>query len=362
MFLFLYLKAFGGTGGIEKFNRAMLKALDILSRESAEDIYIYSAYDGQIQPAYYSGKHYKGFSTHRIWFTLYSLWKGLQADRLLLGHINLALIAFVLKMFRPGLKVVLVTHGIEVWGNVSRLQKSVLNSADEILSVSNYTRDILISKHNIRAEKIRIFHNTLDPYFNPLVSSGDVIRLKERLEIPAEARVLLTIARLKTTELQKGYDKVLSVLSSLVKSGKDVYYVLGGKYAPEEYTRIKMLAEELGIANRLILPGYIQDKEMPLYYHMADVFTMPSKKEGFGIVFIEAMSCGTPVVAGNKDGSRDALIRSELGSLVDPDNIEEITLAVQQHLDSGKTQNAEAVLAIQETFGFNQFCKNVKTI
>ena len=61
---------------------------------------------------------------------------------------------------------------------------------------------------------------------------------------------------------------------------------------------------------------------------LADVFVMPSTGEGFGIVFLEAMACGCPVVAGNRDGSVDALAHGELGRLVDPHSSEELLRAL----------------------------------
>lgn len=60
------------------------------------------------------------------------------------------------------------------------------------------------------------------------------------------------------------------------------------------------------------------------HYNLCDVFALPSKGEGFGIVFLEALACGKPVLAGNQDGSIAPLADGKLGCLVDPDNVEEI--------------------------------------
>ena len=82
------------------------------------------------------------------------------------------------------------------------------------------------------------------------------------------------------------------------------------------------LVEEKNLTNNFILTGYIEDKELTDHYLLADVFVMPSTQEGFGIVFLEALVCGLPVIAGNKDGSVDALLNGKLGKLIDPDNIQ----------------------------------------
>ncbi|MBA7664368.1 GDP-mannose-dependent alpha-(1-6)-phosphatidylinositol monomannoside mannosyltransferase [subsurface metagenome] len=78
----------------------------------------------------------------------------------------------------------------------------------------------------------------------------------------------------------------------------------------------------------VILTGYVPDNKLVDYYNLCDVFVMPSKKEGFGIVFLEALACGKPVIAGNKDGSVDAILNGNLGALVDPDNLEQITESI----------------------------------
>jgi phosphatidylinositol alpha-1,6-mannosyltransferase len=65
---------------------------------------------------------------------------------------------------------------------------------------------------------------------------------------------------------------------------------------------------------------------------MADVFVLPSKKEGFGIVFIEALACGLPVICGNADGSIDAIRNGELGTAINTDNDKELEDSIANQL------------------------------
>lgn len=362
MFLFLYLKAFGGTGGIEKFNRAMMKALENREYQLKEKILIYSAYDNLPDPQYHSGLHYKGFSIRKVQFTLESILKGLRAETLLISHINLAFIAIVLQILNPRQKQILITHGIEVWGELSWLKKKLLHSKINILSVSNYTRNILVSKHQIPAEKISIFRNTLDPFFNPEINPNSILSLRTTYKIPPDAKILMTIARLKNYEKAKGYDKVIRILGELIQKNINVYYILAGKYSEDEHARILQLATECKVENRIILPGFIQDTDMPAHYKLADLFIMPSTKEGFGIVFIESMACGTPVVAGNKDGSPDAVLHESLGSLVDPDDQEQILSAALYWLQKGKAEVANSSHLVWDSFGFEKFKQHVNQL
>jgi glycosyltransferase involved in cell wall biosynthesis len=95
------------------------------------------------------------------------------------------------------------------------------------------------------------------------------------------------------------------------------------------------------------------------HYRMCDVFAMPSKGEGFGIVFLEALACGRPVIAGNCDGSRDAVLDGELGFLVDPDSPEAVAAALMDVLDEsvpGPRKNSDYLRQKTiEAFGKERF-------
>jgi phosphatidyl-myo-inositol dimannoside synthase len=124
---------------------------------------------------------------------------------------------------------------------------------------------------------------------------------------------------------------------------------------------------ELGLTENVILGGYVPDHELRSHYNLCDVFAMPSKGEGFGIVFLEAMACGKPVVAGNKDGSVDAVLNGQIGALVDPDSVDEIGLTLVQTLAREYPQkllfNPDALRrkAI-EVYGYNQFVSQFQRI
>jgi phosphatidylinositol alpha-1,6-mannosyltransferase len=363
MFLFLYLKAFDSTGGIEKFCRSMMKALELRkASEQEEEIIILSAYDTMPDKKYHSGVDYKGFGKNRIAFSIECILVGLKANKVLIAHINLAFLGCLLKWLRPSIKLISVTHGIEVWGKLSWIKKKLLCMSDEVLAVSQYTKNILIEKHQIPIQKIKIFRNTLDPYFSANSDPKRIKQIKRDLNIPHNAKVLLTIARLKTYEKSKGYDKVIQSLPKLLDEYPTLHYILAGKYSQAEHKRILELIQLLGLQNHVHIPGFIDDQDLPNYYSLADAYVMPSTKEGFGIVFIEAMACGTPAIAGNKDGSSDAILCNELGCLIDPDDYRQIQNAIRFWLNKGKDSAQQASHLIWDTYGFSVFCQNVKQL
>src|SRR6202011_918107 len=150
--------------------------------------------------------------------------------------------------------------------------------------------------------------------------------LLKRYGLAANQPVILTIARLASAERYKGYDQLLRAMPLVREQFPNVGYVLRGR-GPDR-ARIEALIRDLDVSANVTLAGYVADHELRSHYNLCDVFAMPSKVEGFGIVFLEALGCGKPVLAGNKDGSVDAVLNGALGVLVDPDNVTEIANAL----------------------------------
>ena len=150
--------------------------------------------------------------------------------------------------------------------------------------------------------------------------------LHEKFGLPPDRRIILTICRLDAAEGYKGYDQILQVLAAVRRTVPPAHYILGGR--GDDLPRIQRLVADGGLGDAVTLAGFVPDDELVAFYQSCDVFAMPSRKEGFGIVFIEALACGRPVLAGNRDGSVDALLDGELGVLVNPDDPDEITAAL----------------------------------
>ena len=91
---------------------------------------------------------------------------------------------------------------------------------------------------------------------------------------------------------------------------------------------------------------------------MADIFAMPGRGEGFGIVYLEAMACGIPVVASKADGSRDAVRDGQLGILVDPDNPEEIVKGILDALSDNERRAPDGL----DYFSFENFQRRINDL
>lgn len=251
-----------------------------------------------------------------------------------------------------------VAHGIDVWNIAgSRIAKG-LQGANVILPVSQYTEDKLRGEIKANLPPTQILTNTFDDkQFYP---AAPVLEWRERLRVDLSTKVLLSICRLDRSETEKGYDKILDIMPELLATHPDVVWVLGGR--GNDLDRVKVKAEKLGVSNACRFPGFIPDEELADLYRSSDLFVLPSKKEGFGIVFLEAAACGLPVIAGNLDGSVDALAHGELGLLIDPDSREELLRAITHTLEQNNVEPTLLHRACVEKFGKEAFRNRLRAI
>jgi glycosyltransferase involved in cell wall biosynthesis len=142
---------------------------------------------------------------------------------------------------------------------------------------------------------------------------------------------MLTLTRLASTEKAKGYDDVIRAMADL-EEFPEMKYILAGKFSDEEYKRINQLCTEMGVADRVEMPGFIPEKDIPGLFSKATLYVMPSTKEGFGIVFVEAMYFGLPVISSNADGSTDALRDGKFGLMVKPGDHAQLCEAIRKVL------------------------------
>ncbi len=285
-----------------------------------------------------------------------------RPDLIITTHVNFAPVArWLQKLF--GIPFLAIGHGVEVWDIPSEQVKRALRAANRLLAVSECTRQRMAAAIGIRTDGIAVLPNTFDPEkFSPAPKPRFLLK---RYGLHPDQLVILTIARLASAERYKGYDQVLRAFASVRRQFPNARYILGGR-GPDR-NRVLNLIRELDLGGQVIMTGYIPEYELRAHYNLCDVFAMPSKGEGFGIVFLEALACGKPVVAGNKDGSIDAVLNGKLGVLVDPDNVDEIAKALIEIL-SGRhplrilyqpeTLRHEVIAA----YGYEKFVERVHEI
>jgi glycosyltransferase involved in cell wall biosynthesis len=248
-----------------------------------------------------------------------------------------------------------VAHGIEVWGKWSRAMAKGMAGAAKVLAVSEFTRSSIQSHLNGECPPTEVFPNTFDSgRFHP---GGPDPEVRRRLGVSDSACVMLTVSRVSKSEERKGYRQVLGLLPELTREFPDLVWVLAGK--GNDLEDVRQEAARLGVAGQCRFPGFVADEDLPSLYRAADCFVLPSRKEGFGIVFLEAVASGLPAIGGNLDGSVDALDHGKLGLLINPDDSNELRQAIRtvlnghlpEHLKDGARLHRDCV----SRFGFAAF-------
>jgi glycosyltransferase involved in cell wall biosynthesis len=331
--LFLVTDAYGGHGGIALFNREFCAAL-----EGVNITVIPRVVRGLVQdpPAHVTFVA-EAANGPLAYLRAVAAARRAKPDLVICGHINLLPLAFG----RP----LLVVHGIEAW----KRRRLPLSRCRAVVSVSALTRDRLTGWSG---------------YDGPTFVLPNAVHLDEygirpkREDFVARyhlegKRVLLTVGRLEAAERSKGFDQMLEVLPELPE---DVVYMIagGGNDAP----RLQLRARELGVASRVVFTGLFADEEKQDLYNLADAYVMPSRGEGFGFVFLEAMACGVPTIGSKLDGGREALLDGKLGMLVDPTNPAEIRAAILETLERGVRRVPEGL----EYFSFENFAERSRAI
>ncbi|MGI0491700.1 glycosyltransferase family 4 protein [Alkalinema pantanalense CENA528] len=158
---------------------------------------------------------------------------------------------------------------------------------------------------------------------------------RHQLGFTAEESIVLYVGRF---DPRKGIETLVRAFAQLQTpdSTPKKLVIVGGSdpnnIDGQERCRIEQLTQELGIADCTVFAGQIGHDRLPLYYTAADVCAIPSHYEPFGLVAVEAMACGTPVVASDVGGLKFTVIPEETGLLVPPQDVEGFTAAIDRLL------------------------------
>lgn len=304
--LFLLTEVFA-NGGIQRFNKTLLAA----AGECGVTCRVLTLNDPAADrvPEPFPNATVRGFAGDRTRFALAtarSLWLA-DYDYVLVGHINfLALVAGAL-LLRPSAAgtVILVAHGIEVWSGIGGLRRFSLARSRRILCVSRYTRQrILDQAPGLDPGRLTVFPNALSETWRGTVGC--------EMARPLPHRFILSVTRLQKGDRYKGIATVIEALSML--EDDSMHYCVVGH--GDDLPFLQCVAERSGIAHRVHFLDGIGDAELITLYGRCAAFVLPSGKEGFGIVFLEAMYFGAPVIAAAAKGALDVVQEGETGLLV----------------------------------------------
>jgi phosphatidylinositol alpha-1,6-mannosyltransferase len=139
------------------------------------------------------------------------------------------------------------------------------------------------------------------------------------------------IGRIAASERYKGHDQLIDVWPRIAARHADARLVFVGD--GDDRLRLTEKVAALDISESVEFAGRVTDQEMARELERASIFAMPSRNEGFGLVFLEAMAAGLPCIAGNMDAARETILDQQTGLLVNPDDLNALTNSMLELLD-----------------------------
>ncbi|NKB35312.1 MAG: glycosyltransferase [Pseudomonadales bacterium] len=197
-------------------------------------------------------------------------------------------------------------------------EQRALQSARATIVTSHFTKQLLVDQFDLAAEKIVVALPGTDKVsFAPC--NGDPVRL-------------LTVAALIQ---RKGHDVLIDALASLKNFSWQARFVGGADFDPDWASSLQESVDQLGLSARISFDDSVEDIRNE--YQNADVFVLPSRFEGYGMVFAEALAAGLPVVGANS-GAVSEVVPKEAGLLVPPDDCASLTEALREILSNDSTR------------------------
>ncbi len=283
-----------------------------------------------------------------------------KAKLVLAGHPNLAPVVRLMKLVAPRMKSIVCTHGVEVWEPLPTMRRTALRKANLVLAPSQYTADHVKGDQGVAAERIRVMPWALDPQFEALVANG--AKSGPPPNFP-KGQVILTVGRWLTSERYKGMDTLITALPKLLPRWPDLQLVAVGQGDDKDW--LADLAAENGVRRHVHFLSDLSYAQLAACYAACDVFALPSRGEGFGLVYLEAMACGKPVIGGAHGGAPEVIEDGVTGYLVQHGDAVQLATSIETLLanpELASEMGRRGKERVENEFRFNVFSKSLKKL
>ncbi|SHK46055.1 phosphatidylinositol alpha-1,6-mannosyltransferase [Marinobacter antarcticus] len=291
-----------------------------------------------LRSPYWGIASFKGLGFYiRLWRKVDQLTHAHSIEQVHCGRVIPEGLPALFNKLRRGIPYTCYVHGEDVEvartsREISMLTRWVMNHAEKVIANSENTAQILRSWWGLEDQLVTMTPGVDVDWFRPALSQTQN-RWPDR-------RTILTVGRLQK---RKGQDMMIRALPKIRDQFPCVHYCIIGGGQEEE--ALRELAAELDVSDLVEFAGELSDLEMLECYQQCDLFALPNRRvknddEGFGMVLLEAQSCGTPVLAGDAGGTGETLVPEKTGVIVDCTDPEPLANAVNDLLsDTSRLKN-----------------------
>ncbi len=198
------------------------------------------------------------------------------------------------------------------------IERHGFHAADKIIAVSHLTRNILISRYGVPAEKIEVVYNGVER------NNGDWVLSESGIE--KDEKIVLFLGRIT---MQKGPEYFLQAAKKVLEVMDNVKFVMAG--SGDMMHRAIEMAAGLGIGQKVLFTGFLRGEQVQQIYRMADLYVMPSVSEPFGIAPLEALGHDVPVIISKQSGVSEVLKHALKVDFWDTDEIANKIVAVLRY-------------------------------
>ncbi|TVQ08532.1 MAG: glycosyltransferase [Leptolyngbya sp. DLM2.Bin27] len=346
--VFVFLEIFSWEGGIQSYVKDVLAAYLDQPYPAPADVFLLrdgpdclNPYDRSPLRFHYLESASPAVGRARLVGALLRHLMLQRPRQVICGHmLLLPLVSTLCRWLK--LPYAVMIYGKEVWEPLADQDQRSLRQADWIWANSRYSRDRACAANGLDPDKVRMIPCAVDgEIYTPGPADPGLVEAYGL----GGCRVLMTVARLWSGDIYKGVDVTIRALPAIAAAFAKVKYLVIGR--GDDQPRLAALAEALGVSDRVVFAGYVPTEALVAHYRLADAYVMPSQ-EGFGIVYLEAMACGVPVLSGDRDGSADPLQDGRLGWRVPHRDPEAVAAACKAML-AGDDLRCQGAWLRQET-------------
>jgi phosphatidyl-myo-inositol dimannoside synthase len=348
--LFVGAETYSQIGGLQQFNQRLLRALGSVEAYSVSALIMR---DGE--------EHFPrdinvrfGSIAKRPQMIADVARRARALDVLLIGQINLLPVALAARLLNPRIRIIMFVHGDEAWNDpVYRRMRFyepwLCRRLDRIAAVSRYTARRMAGAFHLPDDLFFYFPNAVD-------------ERGQSLPLPRSA-TLLSVCRLAAHDKGKHIDALIRAMPQVRQALPEARLrVVGAGVLLDE---LKALALSLGLADAVQFDGRVSTADLERAYLEAGAFAMPSSKEGFGIVFLEAWQHGLPVICGTMDAAHEVISDGIDGFAVHHDDIGQLAEKIGfllGHPDIAREMAAKGAEKVKTVFSDASFRRRLGSL